>query len=103
MKDSNSIASELIRRLEARKFAQVDGYNKFGFVKKTSTYVVVSREAGQDTKIPGAKLAEAVEAVRCDHNVYSGGPSKLQKKGLTYISSPLWSILHLMTLAELIE
>jgi len=95
------MVSALISRLKQRGYAQVTGYNRFGFVRQADNYVVVSRENGKDTKIPYSKLAVAIEAVQKDSKVYSEGPSRLRKHGLTHITSPLWSLLHLLTLEEL--
>ncbi|MEK7775315.1 MAG: hypothetical protein AAB305_05475 [Candidatus Zixiibacteriota bacterium] len=62
---------------------------------------MISRERGKDTRIPFHKIADAIVAVRKDHKVYSEGPSRLRKHGLTHITSPLWALLHLLTLEEL--
>ncbi len=64
-------------------------------------HLVVTREDGKDTRIPFAKIAESVNAVRKDPKIYSGGPSKLRDHGITHINSPLWALLHLLTLEKL--
>jgi hypothetical protein len=92
---------KILHSLERHQFAQVAGYNKFGFVKRGESHVVVSRENGKDTRIPFSKIAESVSAVRRDPKVYSEGPSRLRQHGITHITSPLWALLHLLTLEEL--
>lgn len=101
MISTNDILLKILSRLRQRGYAQVPGYNRFGFVRQADSYLVVSREKGKDTNIPYNKLAVAIDAVRKDSKVYSEGPSKLRKHGLTHITSPLWSLLHLLTLEEL--
>lgn len=101
MDNTERVVFELVTRLEQQGYAQVPGYNRFGYVRQTGSYVVVSREKGKDTKIPLKKIAAAVDAVRKDSSVYTGGPSRLRRHGLTHITSPLWAILHLLTVEEL--
>lgn len=93
----------IIKRLKDKGFAQVEGYNRFGYVRETDGSVIVSREAGKDTPIPLQKIESAIEAVRKDANTYTDGPGRLKKHGLTHINSPLWALLHLCTLNELRE
>ncbi len=101
MMDVSQVISMIVNRFERQGYAQVPGYNRFGFVVRGNSHVVVSRESGRDTKVPYAKLGEAIEAVREDSKVYSEGPSKLRNHGLTHITSPLWALLHLLKLEEL--
>ena len=93
--------SRIVDLLESRGFAQVAGYNRFGFVERGTSHVVISRENGKDTRIPFAKIEQAVLAVRRDPKVYSEGPSRLRTHGITHITSPLWALLHLLTLNDL--
>lgn len=101
MSDVEKTISEIVSRFKQQGFTQVPSYNKFGFVQQSDNYVIVSRENGKDTKIYYKKLGEAIKAVQKDSLAYSEGPSKLRKHGLTHITSPLWSLLHLLTLEEL--
>ncbi len=95
------MTQEIVNRFQSREYAQVPGYNRFGYVERSNSYVLVSRESGKDTKIPFTKIAEAIAAVRRDPKVYSEGPSRLRQHGITHITSPLWALLHLLTLEEL--
>ena len=102
MKPSNELVREIAKRFREKGFSQVEGYNRFGYVRETPSSVVVSRENGQDTPIPFAKIAMAIDAVRKEHSVYFKGPSALRKFGITHINSPIWSLLHLLSLNEII-
>ena len=95
MRSNSEVARLLVYRLEHLGSAQVEGYNRFGFIKRSANAVTVSREAGKDTRIPIAKIEAAVAAVRAQPAVYEGGPVRLRAHGLTHITSPLWAILHL--------
>lgn len=70
MRSSAQAAFTLVQRLKTRGVAQVEGYRAFRFLRETELGVVVSREAGEDTAIPFAKIVEAVEAARKDPAVY---------------------------------
>jgi len=98
---TSQIIRQIVKRFQQQGYAQVPGYNRFDYVGKGESYVIISRENGNDTKIPFSKLAESIEAVRKDFRVYSEGPSKLRQYGITHITSPLWALLHLCTLEEL--
>lgn len=97
----DKILTIIVARLIQQEYTQVLGYNKFGFVYQGDNHIVISRENGKDTKIHYRKLKAAIEAVREDTKIYSEGPSKLRQHGITHITSPLWSLLHLLTLEEL--
>jgi len=96
----HKIVQEIVRRFKDKGFAK-GPLNRFGYIRETESAVVVSREEGEDTPIPLAKIAVAVEAVRTDSSVYSDGPSRLREFGITHINSPIWAMLQLMTLKEL--
>ena len=103
MKQVDCVVDEIIRRFRFRGHSCVEGYNKFGYVRDAGRSVVVSRETGKNTVIPFKKLCMAVEAMRIDHNLYHMGPTGLRKYGITHINSPVWSLLHLLTIEELIN
>src|SRR5688572_9239717 len=67
------VVAEIVGRLRETRYAQVEGYNRFGFVRTTDHAVIVSREAGEDTPIPFSTLEEAVKAVRRDPTIYDNG------------------------------
>ena len=106
-KPVDAVVAEIVRRFKSRGYSQVENckrhYNKFGYLRETAGSVYVSREKGQDTPIPFSKISIAIEAVRKDREVYSAGPTSLRKHGITHITSPIWSLLHMLTLEELIN
>ena len=65
--------------------------------------MIVSREGGEDTRISIKKIEQGISAVRTDSTIYDGGPNKLRRHGITHISSVVWSLLHLITEAEICE
>ncbi len=103
MRSVEDVVGLILQRFRKLRVSQVPGYNSFGYVKETDSAVIVSREKGQDTRIPFLKLGTAVSAVRQDSSVYDEGPSRLRAYGITHINSPVWSLLHLLTKGEILE
>jgi len=103
MKSSEELVGEILKRFRERGFSQVGVYNRFGYIRETPNSVIVSRERGEDTPISFSKITTAIDAVRSDHGVYTRGPSALRRFGITHISSPIWSLLHLLSLNEILE
>ncbi|MCH9023946.1 MAG: hypothetical protein IH931_01310 [candidate division Zixibacteria bacterium] len=101
MKSTDNLISDIITRLKNTGVCTSKRV-KFRYLNHTDNKIEVSRERGEDTPIYFRELAKAIEAVRRDHKVYSEGPSRLRKHGLTHITSPLWALLHLLSLKELI-
>jgi len=103
LRPTNEKANILLSRFREKGVAQVKGYNRFGYIRETNKAVIVSRESGKDTRVPITKIELAIEAVRNDPNVYNEGPSRLRRYGITHMESPIWAILHLAELSELLE
>ena len=93
---SEVLLQNVLQNFRTRGYAQVTGYNRFGYVSETGNAVVVSRESGTDTPIPFPKIIEAVEAAKRDPKVYTDGPSALRSHGITHITSPLGALLNLL-------
>jgi hypothetical protein len=107
MEKQKMITNELLinvidKRFREKGFAQVSGYNKFVYVGKTDNYFIVGREKGTNAKISISKINAALEAVKIDHSVYSAGPNSLRRFGITHINSPIWAMLHLLTIDEIL-
>ena len=100
MQSTEVVIEKIIARFKKNGYAQ-GPINRFGFVSQSVKHVVISRERGKNTPIPFNKIDEAIIAVRKDHKVYSEGPTRLGKHGLTHITSPLWALINLLTLGEL--
>ncbi len=97
----DGVVGEIVRRFKFRGYSQVSGYKRFGYIRETPNSVIISRENGKDTTIPFKKLYLAVEAIRKDKGIYSGGPQSLREHGITHVNSPVWSLLHMLSLEEL--
>lgn len=100
MSSTSDILTKILNEFRTRGFSQVQNYNRFGYIRETGSAVIVSRETGKDTNIPFSKIEQGIDAVKDDPSVYNGGPSKLRAYGITHINSPIWSLLHLVSLSE---
>lgn len=96
MLSSDDLLKKILEAFQVKGYAQVPGYNKFGYVRETKNAMIVSRATGKDTPIPFKKILQAIEAVKQDINVYSAGPSALREHGITHINSPLWALVNLL-------
>ena len=101
MEDIELKVNLVIKRFQEKGFAQVSDYNRFGYIKRTDKALVVSRENGEDTRIPLEKIKLAIQAVQKNNSVYDDGPSSLRKFGITHINSPVWALIHLLSLSEI--
>lgn len=100
MNATTEILDKIICEFKIQGYSQVPGYNRFGYIRDTGNSLIVSREKGENTKIPFPKIAQAIEAVKDNPSVYNSGPSSLRSYGVTYINSPIWSLLHLVPLSD---
>lgn len=103
MTKTDQILEELLSELRVIGYAQVQGYNQFGYIRETPNSVIVSRETGKDTSIGFNKIRDGINAVRSNKFVYSEGPKALRDYGITHITSPIWAILHLIPLEQYSE
>lgn len=103
MRNVDEVVQEVLSGFESTGYAEVPGYARFGFHKRTDSRVFVLRRNGNTAAIPNRTLAKAIEAVRKDQSVYRGGPSRLREFGITHIASPTWAILHVVPLSRLIN
>ncbi len=99
----DAVVSEIILTIEKHGIAQVPGYNAFRFVRTTPSAVIVLRENGNETVVPRASIERAIEQVRIDYTVYIDGPGRLRDVGLTHVTSPIWALLRLLPLNDLIR
>ena len=103
MRTVHEVLKMLMSRFREEKVAQVEGYNKFEYIRETNKAVIVGRENGSEARVPFSTIENAIQAVRNDHYVYDGGPVRLRVYGITHVNSPVWAILHLAELSELLE
>lgn len=94
--DSKILLGKILQRFSDKKRCQVVGYNSFGYIRETNSSVYVSREDGDDTRISFNKLLIAIEAFKNNPNLYEMGPTMLRQFGITHVTSPIWSMLHLL-------
>ena len=103
MRETDAIVEHILDVFQESGVAQVSGYAPFRFVGRAAESVIVERQNGNEARIPLSILRRAVEAVRKDHSVYKGGPSRLREHGITHVTSPTWALIRLLPLSELTE
>jgi len=94
--DSKIILGRLLQRFIDEKYAEQEGYNRFGFVQLKNSSVVVSRENGADTPVQFAKIIKGIEAYQQRPELYELGPTALRAVGITHVTSPVFALLHLL-------
>ena len=95
--DSKILLGKILQRFSDRGFSKVEGYNSFGYLRETNDAVYISRENGNNTRIPFKKILDGIEAYKAKSELYYNGPSALREYKITYITSPIWSMLHLLS------
>jgi len=98
--DSKILLGRILQQFIDLQIAQVEGYNSFGFIKLNKTSVIVSRENGKDTIVPFAKIIGGIKAYQETPELYGGGPTVLRTFGITYVTSPVFALLHLLTIDD---
>ncbi len=101
MKNASQVADEIIAKFAKQGTAKGKRIY-FGYVRQVSHGVIVSRERGQDYMVHKDYIIKAVEAVRKEPSIYEAGPTRLHPYIDRWIYSPLWALLRLMTLEELL-
>ncbi len=94
--DSKILLGKILQRFADQKIAQVEGYNSFGYIRETDNTVFVTRENGADTPIPFDRIVIGIEAYKSRPELYNQGPTGLREFDITHITSPIWSLLHLL-------
>jgi len=102
MRSDDAVIDDIIRTFEAKGMCS-SRHRNFRFLRRTSESVIVERENGNEVRIPFAVLRTAIDAIRSDHTIYSGGPNRLRECGITHINSPTWALVRLLTLDRLID
>jgi len=98
--DSKILLGKILQRFSDKGKSKVKGYNSFEYLKETNKSVLVSRENGQNTYIPFEKIIIGIEAFKTNSELFNEGPSALRDYGITHMNSPIWSILHLLSLED---
>lgn len=94
--ESIHLLSEILQRFKANGKAQVEGYNAFGYIRETENAVFVTREAGQDTRVPFDKILNGIAAYQTNPNLYQSTPTALRDYDITHVTSPVFALLHLL-------
>ena len=98
--DSKILLGKILQKFIDAKISQVKYYNSFGYIRETNKAVYVTRENGQETMISFNKLIQAIEAYQSNSDLYIQGPTALRDFGITHVTSPIWSLLHLLNKDE---
>jgi hypothetical protein len=98
--DSEVLLDKILKAFREKKIAQVEGYYPFGFIRETGKAVWVTRKKGKDTPIPFIKILNGINAYIAKPELYNEGPSKLRGYGITHVNSPVWSLLHLLSISD---
>jgi len=98
--DSKILLGKILQKFKDKKISHVSNYNSFGYIKETDNAVFVTRESGNDTRLPFEKILIAIDAFKDNSELYDNGPGALRDYGITHINSPVWSILHLLSKSE---
>ena len=98
--NSNILLGKILQRFCDSGISRVEGFNSFEYLRETSIYVYVKRENGQETSIPFKKIIVGIEAFKLNPELFNLGPSALRPYGITHITSPIWSLLHLLAPEE---
>ncbi|MFN0292508.1 hypothetical protein [Pedobacter helvus] len=94
--DEHIILGRILQRFIDEGYAQVEDYNRFGYIRHTSKQVYLTRETGEDTPVSFSKVLTAIKAYQKDIELYDSGPSALRNVGITYVNSPIFALLHLL-------
>lgn len=95
--DSKILLGKILQRFKDQGVVKVEGYKSFGYIKETDNAVYVTREDGEDTRLPFKTILYAIDAFKSSNSLYGEGPNALRGIGITHVTSPIWSILHLLS------
>lgn len=98
--DSKILLGKILQKFSDQKVSKVGQYNSFAYIRETNKAVHVTRENGKDTTVPFSKILTAIDAFKENPDLYFEGPGKLRDFGITHVNSPVWSLLHLLTIEE---
>ncbi|MBL4879801.1 MAG: hypothetical protein JKX82_00620 [Oleispira sp.] len=99
--NSKILLGKILQRFCDKRISQVEGYNRFGYLRETHNSVYVSRENGKDTRIPFEKILDGIEAFKAKPELYNEGPNALRESfKIRYITSPIWTMLHLLSRSD---
>lgn len=65
-------------------------------IKSGETFVTVLRQKGTEAKIDFKRLLTGIDFYKENISAYDEGPTALRQAGITHITSPVFSLLHLL-------
>ncbi len=95
--DSKILLGKILQRFSDCGFSKVEGYVGFEYLRETNNAIYIGRERGKVTYIAFEKLIAGIEAFKSRPGLYEEGPSALREFGITHVTSPIWSLLHLLS------
>jgi hypothetical protein len=95
--DSKILLGKILQRFEDRGYVKIADYNRFGRVKEGASHLEVLRENNNTARVDFKKLLVAIEFYQSHPEAYDEGPSELRRAGLTHVTSPIFSLLHLLS------
>ena len=96
MTDSKILLGKLLQKFEDKGFAKYKTYNRFVRVKEDTASLTILRENGSKWKVDFKRILVGVEFYQSDPEEYHKGPSALRRAGLAHITSPVFTLLHLL-------
>lgn len=60
--EASNLVKQIINRLKIQGYCQVEGHNKFVYIRETDKSVILLREKGTETRVPYSKMAQVLEA-----------------------------------------
>lgn len=100
---SEILLGRILQILIERGKSKYQTYNDFVYDSYDGKAIYVIRENGERAKLYFRKILVAIEAYQQDATAYDEGPSRLRDFGLTHITSPIHSLLHLLKKEDYLE
>lgn len=94
--DSKILLGKILQRFYDCKTILSKENKSFNYIKETDTAVYVTRENGENTRVPFDKIIIGIEGYQKQPSLYHEGPGALRDLGITHVNSPVWSLLHLL-------
>ena len=97
------LLGKILKRFKDLRIAQVRGYTTFEYLKETPAAVYVLRQKGTKARVPFKKMTLGIDAFKAEPSLYDEGPTALRKYGITHVTSPVWTLLHLLEKGEYLK
>jgi hypothetical protein len=103
LKPVTEVVEAIIAAARAKGEFRAPGLAPFKYVRETAHTVIVLRQNGEEAKIAKSTLEDAVNGVRAEHRLYDAGPGALREIEISHVNSPVYALLRLLPLNELIK